>query len=153
MEICPQSPHVNLETQPDINLVRNTKGVTTSGAGLAGTKAVELNVVGITHLIQSGTGVPFLAPGLLVALCAQALGLGWIGEVPFVGGGRLATGTAVAFELGDAALKLLQGFHPVPQLKHKVCNCLGIFLGQGNELFSSRASHDGFYGRKMLKLS
>jgi hypothetical protein len=39
------------------------------------------------------------------ALCAQALGLGWIGEVALVGGRRLAPRTAVALELGDVGLK------------------------------------------------
>jgi hypothetical protein len=129
------------------------KSVTTSRAGLVGSKSVEFDVVRVACFFQCGAGVTFLSSRLFAALFAQAFRLGWIGEVAFVGGRWLAARTAVTLKLGYAGFKLLQGFQPVKQLKNQICNRLGIRLGQGDEFFPSQTLHGYSYDSKMLKLS
>ena len=111
-----------------------------------------LDVIGIGDFFQGRARVAFLSTRLAPGFFTEAFGLGFgrIGEVAFVRRRRLAAGSAVTLQFGDAGFVRLD---TIPQLENKIGNGLGVSLGQGDEFFSGRALHRLFYGLTMLKLS
>jgi len=103
--------------------------MTAARAGLVGREVVDFDVIGMGDLLQGGSGVAFLSPGLFAAFATEAFGLGWIGEVSLVGGGWLTAGTAVSLKFGDAGFEFFECFDPFPQAQHEIGNGLGVSLG------------------------
>ena len=129
------------------------QGAAAVATGLSGCEVVVFDVIGMGDFFQGGAGVAILSAGLASGLLAKALGLGPVGEVGFVGGGRFAAGAAVALQFGKPCLQLFELPHPIPQHENQISHGLGINLGQGNEFFSGGTLHGDSYGDRILKLS
>jgi len=100
-------------------------------------EAVFDEVIGLGDALEGLTVSAFLAARLAPGLAPQALGLGRVGEVARVRGGRLAAGARVALQCGEFSLEALdfrlQSPGPPEEFEAHFADGFGIDLGQLDE--------------------